>query len=98
MQPFKYAIIGDFVLGIVQSTEEAEALSAQYDPVLMKDGMLFPSDLIEDELLVNLPIVPMHDIADCKIKLPLVANDAVSVEKENPFKVIESLRVSRDVK
>jgi uncharacterized metal-binding protein YceD (DUF177 family) len=65
----------------------------------MNSVELFIPDVIEDELIVGLPIVPMHDLKDCKVVLPLIAkSEAISIEKENPFKVIELLREKRDKK
>lgn len=97
LNSFKYEIISDFLLGIVHTEKEADKLPDRYDPLLVPDLSLILSEMIEDELLINLPIVPMHSVDDCMAKqaFELYANDAVA-EKENPFKVIESLRHKRD--
>lgn len=98
MESFDYEIINDFKLGIVQTEEEANELPTSYDPLIMTGEDLFLQDVIEDELIVSLPIVPMHESKDCKVKLPLIAgSDKTSeMEKDNPFKVIELLREKRD--
>lgn len=98
MEPFAYHIAGDFLSGIVHTEEEADQLPKGYDPVIVKEGMLAIQDVIEDELIINLPVVPMHDVKDCKVKLPLSIESAEIAEtsKENPFKVIELLRAKRD--
>lgn len=100
MESFNYAIIDDFMLGIVQSELEAEELPERYDPLVIKGVDLLVQDVIEDELIISLPIVPMHESQDCKIRLPLkVESEAIpEMEKENPFKVIEMLRSKRDKK
>jgi uncharacterized protein len=99
LEPFTYEVVSDFTYGMVNAEDDAKALPASYDPVLIKDGSLNIQDMIEEELIVNLPIVPMHNPQDCKIQLPLlVAADEESlpaVEKENPFKIIESLKVKK---
>ena len=94
MEPFKYEIIADFVLGIVNTLEEANALSDNYEPALTKDGHLALRELIEDELILNLPIIPRHEPKDCKVKLPLTDTDVEwkEGERENPFQVLESLK------
>ncbi len=89
MQPFVYGIICDFLSGIVSSEEEAEGLPDRYDPATVEDGMLSLHDRIEDELIVSLPLVPMHEFEDCKVKLPFVVAES---PMESPFKVIESLK------
>lgn len=93
-----YEIIGDFTSAIVNTEEEAEKLPPRYDPVLTEEGMLNVPNIIEDELIISLPLVPMHDPKDCQVKLPLEAASGEKVEKENPFKVIELLRSKRDTK
>ncbi len=98
LESFEYDIIGDFMSGIVQTDEEADQLPERYDPLIVKDNSLVISDMIEEELLVSLPIVPMHDLATCKVTLPFTPADEIitEAEKESPFKVIEKLRTKRD--
>src|SRR3990167_9606650 len=61
MKPFTYEIISKFELGIVKTLDEANALSANYEPAIAKEGMLALKELIEDEIILNLPLVPRHD-------------------------------------
>jgi uncharacterized protein len=94
MQPFIHEIIEKLNYGIIDSEDKMSSLSTDYEPLLIRDGMINISDVIEEELIVNLPIVPMHNQQDCPVKLPLVVVDEteeVTIEKENPFKVIEFL-------
>jgi len=98
LELFNYEINNAFILGFVHSEEDIEALPESYDPVVVKDNEFFIADLIEEELLVSLPIVPMHPVKDCKVKLPFSGSTSITVEKENPFKVIESLRTKRGAK
>lgn len=94
LETFSYAIISSFLLGIVKTDEEAETLPERFEPLVIKGAELILSDILEDELIVNLPLVPMHEASACKVKLPLAAKSGseLPVEKENPFKVIEFLR------
>lgn len=98
MESFDYEIIDDFLLGIVQTEEEATRLPERYDPLVVKGVDLLIQDVIEDELIVSLPIVPMHLPDQCKVKMPLTAEseEMSETEKDNPFKVIELLRSKRD--
>lgn len=96
MEPFNYGIISDFALGIVNTLDEANALPERYEAALAKDGSLALRELIEDEIILNLPIIPKHEPEDCKVKLPL-AGQGQEQEKEqgkgeNPFRVLESLK------
>lgn len=92
LEPFAYDITGHFLSGIVHTTVEADQLPKSYDALIAKDGILHILDVIEDELIISLPIVPMHHLKDCKVKLPLVLDAGQEADKENPFKVIELLR------
>jgi uncharacterized protein len=100
METFVYEIIGDFLAGVVTSEEKAKELPDTYEPVMVEDdGMLAIQDLIEDELIVGLPIVPMHDSEDCKVQMPkivLSSGQGSAEENDNPFKVIEILRKKRE--
>ena len=98
MNAFDYAIITDFVLGVVHSDSEASQLPGRYDPVIVQDNALFLRELVEQELIVNLPIVPMHNVQDCNIKLPFVVSSSKDADAatESPFKVIELLRHKRN--
>lgn len=97
MEPYSYEIMSDFVLGIVSSMVEANALPAQYEPALSNEGSLALRELIEDEIILNLPIIPRHGADDCKVMLPYSDVDEVlDVRRgESPFHVLESLKQKR---
>jgi len=92
MEPFTYAIMSDFVLGIVNSLDEVDALPGHYEPALVKEGSLALKDLIEDEVILNLPIIPRHAPHDCKVKMPLSTVSGEADKAENPFQVLASLK------
>jgi uncharacterized protein len=94
MEPFIYEIISDFALGIVSTLDEANALPGHYEPALAKEGSLALRELIEDELILNLPIIPRHDPNVCKAQFP--ADDEKHKESNtNPFHVLASLKVQK---
>jgi uncharacterized protein len=95
MEAFVHAISGDFAYGIVSNEEKAKKLPKRYDPLFVTDDNLNIKDIVEEELIINLPIVPMHCSDDCKVHLPIVvtADPEASVEADHPFKVIELLKV-----
>jgi uncharacterized protein len=96
MEPFFYEIISDFILGIVSTLDEANALPEQYEPAMSAEGSLALRELIEDEIILNLPIIPRHEPEECKVKLPLVDSGWEQGKGENPFHVLESLKHKRD--
>lgn len=95
MEPFSYEIMSDFALGIVSTLDEANALPERYEPALATEGSLALRELIEDELILNLPIIPRHELDECKVKLPSVESGWEKGKGENPFQVLESLKHKR---
>ncbi|HEX4044288.1 MAG TPA: YceD family protein [Gammaproteobacteria bacterium] len=92
LEPYDYEIIADFTLGIVKTIAEANALPERYEPVLVKEGMLALREVVEDELILNLPIIPMHAADACKVKLPLSDADWETSKRETPFQVLAALK------
>jgi uncharacterized protein len=92
MEPFIYEIISDFVLGIVNTLDEANALPERYEPALAKEGKLALRELIEDEIILNLPIIPRHEPDECNVKLPILDSTEEQEKGENPFHVLKSLK------
>ena len=93
MEPYIYEIMSDFALGIVNTLDEANALPEQYEPALSKESSLALRELIEDEIILNLPIIPRHEPEQCKVKLPLQdAGWEQQGKGDNPFQVLESLK------
>lgn len=97
MEHLSCEIISDFALGVVKTLDEAKVLSRQYEPALVKnDGQLALRDLIEDELILNLPIIPRHESQECKIKLPLAEISWEKERGESPFQILQTLKEKQE--
>ncbi|MEK9495593.1 MULTISPECIES: 23S rRNA accumulation protein YceD [Photorhabdus] len=81
----------------VVNDEQAEALPEEYEPIDVNEfGEIDLLATIEDEIILSLPVVPVHDSEHCEVseadmvfgELPLEA------EKPNPFAVLASLKKS----
>ncbi len=71
----------------------AERLSEEEDYVVFEDGQLDLPGLLEDELILALPLVARHE--DCEPQVALTESpldDAPVAKKENPFQVLASLK------
>ncbi len=69
----------------------------EYDLVDLNEyGELDLIQLVEDEFILALPQIPMHDEADCSVKSDNMVfgelPDEVENEKPNPFDVLKSLK------
>jgi uncharacterized protein len=79
----------------VSSEEEAEQQDDDCEEdVLALTSEFKLSELIEDEILMELPLVPRHD--ECPSDVVMAAEDAnfeaASAEKRNPFAVLAKLQ------
>lgn len=75
-------------------TDETHELDSIYDVFEIEDDQICLKDVIEDELLLQIPQVPMHTAPSCEIETEF-GDEASSVEaeeKENPFAVLASLK------
>ncbi len=95
MQPYIYEIMSDFVLGVVKTLDEANALPESYEPAVTKEGQLALRELIEDEIILNLPMIPRHEPDTCPVKLPLTDSGLEQERRENPFHVLAGLKDKR---
>jgi uncharacterized protein len=73
--------------------DEARQLPERYDPLPVSDRLIRPRDLIEDELLLALPQIPMHDPQVCKA-MSAGSDDEVQEQsgKANAFAVLADLK------
>lgn len=87
----------------VLNDEQAKALPAEYEPLFLQEEPIELIPLIEEELLLSLPIVPYHPPAQCQVQQSYSTESdaeaealAAEVEKErmqrNPFSVLASLK------
>ncbi len=64
MELMQWPVHGDVSLAVVSSMDEADRLPDAYEPVLLTETKLPLKDIIEEELLLALPVIPQH-AGDC---------------------------------
>lgn len=94
---FLYAINSDFQWGIVKDDKQAKQIQHHYDPIIVSaDGSIELIKLLEDEIILNVPIIPMHqNVLDCgKIPPNFIQPTQTSLEKErhSPFSKLTELK------
>ncbi len=72
LQVFDCPLDVEILLGIVTSEQAAALLPEQYEPLLIAETAIELNSLVEDELILALPIVPMHAPAQCRFDRELV--------------------------
>ncbi|WP_303905842.1 YceD family protein [Thiohalomonas denitrificans] len=87
-------------LGIIRTESEAERIPRAYEPLVVGDEPLSIKRLVEDELILALPIIPRH-FEDCLSwaateEVPEPDSEAADRnERENPFEVLRRLKKER---
>ena len=80
-------------LGLVSSDAEADVLPEWYEPLIVTAEPAHIADVIADEVLLALPIVPIHkDGLDCQEFVKEYA-PPVNEQRENPFAVLAELKL-----
>ena len=86
---------GEFQVGLAYSDEEAKHLPKHYEPVLMdNNGNIDPYELLEDELILALPMFANHELGECEVKQPVAeaAHIETTSERDNPFDVLKQFK------
>ena len=90
LEPVTLTLEADFNLAVVLNEEQAKNLPRHYDPLLMVDDVDL-AGLVEEELILSLPVVCYHD--DCSVKTSFGEDEMpAEQEKPNPFSVLASLK------
>ena len=89
-----FDISSQFNIGLVFSDEQAKHLPKRLEPVEMdENGQLDLWEVVEDEILLNLPEFPMHPEGECRMYKSESDNEPeADVKKENPFDVLAKLK------
>ena len=102
LQVLKFSVDPRFKLGIVGNIEQADKLPEEYEPLLVtEDQKILLKDLVEDELLLILPIFPKHqhtcfatEFLIDKNQVPLNKNQNSNIE--NPFSILAKIKKTGD--
>ena len=91
MLPFAFAIDSDSLLTLFDNEIDIDAASEQDETLegILADREQSVVDLIEDEILLALPLAPKHDVC-----APDGNSDSVA-KKPNPFAVLQQLKVNK---
>jgi len=96
MQPMTVAVAREVKLAFVSGEGEMNRLDPSYEPVLVETETVALAGLVEDELLLALPMVAMHPEDRCQPAVVPETEPEVEEpkqeEKENPFSVLADLK------
>jgi uncharacterized protein len=97
LRPFESPLQIDQRLRFVRGEAQAEALDAELEEdVLALPRALDLRELIEDELLLALPLVPRHETCPAPLNFSAEpVEEAVEPERANPFAALQALKDRR---
>ena len=81
----------DFNLAFIRNNQESEELDSHYEIYVTEEEELATHDLISDEILLSIPMVPTHDY-DC-IK-DINEQEIVEGKSENPFAILKKIKIA----
>jgi len=92
LKPIETEVTGNFKFALVNSEEEFELLPEEFEPYLLEGEEQSIIDLIEDELLLSLPMVTVHenDCSDFMVRQEKAIKAAK--EAEHPFAALKALK------
>ncbi|HWX67445.1 MAG TPA: YceD family protein [Rhodanobacter sp.] len=96
LEPFVLPVAVDTRLGLIKLERDEAGLPPDCEPLLVaEDGRLNPVDVIEDELLLALPLVPVNPDSSLPDEVTGYDPEDVSAgdeRSENPFAVLRELK------
>jgi uncharacterized protein len=101
LQPVSIQLQDKINLALVKDEEEAAGLNPDLDPWIWQDIKLQLATVVEEQLLLSLPIVCYHPEGQCPRQLDYSADMSASDDessdsaKSNPFAVLEQLKQSK---
>ena len=67
-KPFPHHVHTTYCFSPVRNDEQAEALPEAYEPIEVNEfGEIDLLALVEDEIILSLPVVPVHDSEHCEV-------------------------------
>ena len=93
-EAFEHILELDFCFSPVKDAEAADDLPSLYDAIeLDENGEVNLRELVEDELLLAIPLIPRHELEDCQAPADSVWGELPEeLDKPNPFDVLKQLK------
>lgn len=94
--PFKQTLDCTFCFSPVSNMDQADDLPEIYEPIELNEfGEINLLDMVEDEFIISLPLVPMHNSEHCEVSVAEQVFGELPEElasKPNPFAILANLK------
>jgi uncharacterized protein len=92
LKPMRHAVTGHARIALVVSEAEADRVPPEFEPVHAPAGRIRLRDLVEEEVLLGLPLVPLHDDQrECAPAAPLAPEADIANSMQTPFERLSEL-------
>jgi uncharacterized protein len=99
-----FNIKSNSLLAIVESEKQMEYVPDDYEAVIMEEGLIKLYDVIEEEILLSIPIIPKGPLKDCQFSKNGAYYSASKnpeeqlndIERPNPFAALKGLKDKKD--
>ncbi|WP_068545223.1 23S rRNA accumulation protein YceD [Thalassotalea crassostreae] len=93
-EPFQQELKVKYCYSPVKDEDSAEQLPSHYDTVVLdENGEVNLRELVEDELIIAIPLIPKHNLSECSAKADTSWGELPdTLEKPNPFDVLKNLK------
>ena len=95
LKPMDIKLASEFLLAVVADDERARQLPKRFEPLVV-DEVVDTVAVLEEELLLCLPIVSYHPQQQCSQKVgyqtPDVVSEVVDEPRQNPFDALAALK------
>jgi uncharacterized protein len=89
LEPMEIDLSRDVRLELVQGTQEEWGMFLDFEPMhVFESETVSLVEMVEDELILALPMAPVHAIGDCR-----AIDVDPGVENQNPFAVLAKLKI-----
>jgi len=92
LEPMALTVETKLHLAFIRYPSEQEGLPEDLEALLVEGEGLDLKALVEDELILALPLVPMHPEPCLKWQAPEEEAEEAEPEKENPFAILAQLK------
>ncbi len=95
-EPINHQIDTTVTYCMVVSEDQINDLDEEYEPLLVEDGQVDIKEVIEDELILSIPLIANKASEELGVKLSYGDLPKEAEVKKNPFQVLENVNFEKN--